>query len=367
MSTSPSALVRTCGVRIRVPETLQLALWAAHEERGIVRHSVLCELAEHLAEQCHAGVGRLLHHRPDQAVWVLWDDDPDSEPQCLALKDCANRADPHASQDSCNLYTDHPGPCGHQLDTVRPDSHRLGLVDAALTVLKEPDRHSPLALSRAAHDAALLPWDELRARRLWPRLSPADQAAVYHHISLPAGPYIGPFLAQRIVQNAPRITGLWQPGADTLRGGAEQAEQLLEALEKLPDEWRSMVLGLQRYPKTAYTARGRCEDGQARTPLDVALSAAQRDADAGRALPAPAADASSLQDRAEDRHRGGELWHVLRELPYGWQVEAIHRIHHGKSALSAIGSMTEALDRIRSYGISLGRYAAPDLDRRTPR
>ncbi|MFC4642350.1 hypothetical protein ACFPEU_09285 [Streptomyces mangrovi] len=315
------------------------------------RGSVMCELTEHGPEQ-HAGRIRPLARPEGGAVWATWTT-PD-EVVCLALYDCAKHS--KDQERPCSLFGAHLGPCSlARDDALVEDPARAARIDAALGVLTEADQHDMPAVRSAAHDAALLTWDELRARRIWTKLPACDRAAMYRLLaradSLRSTRASVASTASKLAADVAQMTQLWEPYSPQRLPDGDTAAALLDTLDRLPPEWRTLALGGQRERRY-----------QARMPLDEAVAWADRHSSEGLAPPPPEDDWTAEWDRKEDKRQGATTSERLAKLPTGWQVDAVRRIALGADALGTIGHTAISINVIRLYGVD---RALPDTGRLT--
>ncbi|KUN58965.1 hypothetical protein AQJ46_41830 [Streptomyces canus] len=316
------------------------ALAARPDIPGMPRGSVLCELTEHGPEQ-HAGRIRPLARPEGGAVWATWTT-PD-EVVCLALYDCGKRSKEQGRP--CSLFGAHLGPCSFARDdALVEDPARVARIDAALGVLAEADQHDKLAVQTAAHDATLLTWDELRARHVWTRLPACDQAAMYRLLaradSLRATRSSVASTASELTVDVAQMTRLWEPSSPQRLPDGDTAAALLGTLDRLPPEWRTVVLGGQR--ENRY---------QARMPLDEAVAWAGRHSSEGLGPPPAEDDWTAEWDRKEDERQGATTSGRLANLPTGWQVDAVRRIARGGDALGTVANADLSINVIRLYGV----------------
>ncbi|NUK19961.1 MULTISPECIES: hypothetical protein [Streptomyces] len=306
----------------------------------MARGSVVCELTEHGPEQ-HAGLIRPLVRPEGGAVWATWTT-PD-EVVCLALYDCGEHG--KDQERPCSLFGAHPGRCSYNRDdALAHDPARVVLIDAALAVLAGADQHDGPAVRSAAHDAALLTWDELRARQIWTRMPACDHAAMYRLLaradSLRATRASFASTASELAGDVAQMTRLWAPSSPRRLPHGDTAAHLLEALDRLPLEWQNLVLGGQR--------ENRHLD---RMPLDEAVEWAARHASERLAPPPAEPDWNAEWDRKEDEKRGATTRERLVRLPSGWRVDAVRRIALGEDSLGAVANAALTINVIRSYGV----------------
>ncbi|MGW1041011.1 hypothetical protein [Streptomyces sp. NPDC002547] len=306
----------------------------------MARGSVVCELTEHGPEQ-HAGLIRPLVRPEGGAVWATWTT-PD-EIVCLALYDCGKRS--KDQERPCSLFGAHPGPCSNDRDDAfLQDPTRAARIDAALAVLAEVDQHDKSAVQSAAHDATLLTWDELRARQIWGSLPACDQAAMYRLLaradSLRATRASIASTASALAADVAQMTRLWGPSSPQRLPDGDSAAALLGALERLPLEWRTLVLGGQREHRY-----------QARMPLDEAVAWASRHSSEGLGPPPAEDDWTAEWDRKEDERRGATTGERLATLPYGWRVDAVRRFALGEDALGTVAAAALSINVICGYGV----------------
>ncbi|MFF7644080.1 hypothetical protein [Streptomyces canus] len=303
------------------------------------RRSVICELTEHGPEQ-HAGLIRPLARPEGGAVWATWT--TPEEVVCLALYDCGRRGE--GQERPCYLFGAHPGPCSCDRDALVEDPARAARIDAALAVLAAADQHDKSAVQSAAHDATLLTWDELRARQIWRSLPACGQAAMYRLLaradSLRATRASVASTASELAADVAKMTRLWGPSSPPRLPDGETAAALLDALDRLPLEWRTLVLGGQREHRY-----------QARMPLEEAVAWASRHSSEGLAPPPAEDDWTAEWDRKEDERRGATTSERLATLPYGWRVDAVRRIALGEDALGTVAAAALSINVIRGYGV----------------
>ncbi len=229
---------------------------------------------------------------------------------------------------------------------------RVERIADALSVLAVFGHHNVSTVLAAAHDATLLTWDELRARRIWAGLAEHDRASVYRLVGRAESVRtMRAHLVAELARDAAEVGLLWAPGSPGRLPCGEDAEALLTALAHLPREWRVAVLGGQRPPRSP------------RTPLDEAVRYAVQQAEAGLAPPPAARDWAAEWDREEDRARGDLVGERLARLPYGWQVDAVRRMALGTDALAAVSDAALTINIIRAYGVYLA-WNAPHQPRR---
>ncbi|MEU0220591.1 hypothetical protein ABZ281_38545 [Streptomyces sp. NPDC006265] len=192
----------------------------------------------------------------------------------------------------------------------------------------------------------MLTWDELRARQIWAGLPPCDRAAMYqllaHADSVRAIRASVASAARELAGGVAQMTRLWEPSSPGQLPHGETAADLLGALDRLPSQWRVLVLGGQREP--------RCP---ARVPLDEAVGWALHHASAGLAPPPPVDDWKAESDRKEDERLGAITSERLAKLPYGWQVDAVRRIALGADALGTVAGVALSINVIRIYGVTV--------------
>jgi len=338
---SPAPPRRTCGARIAVTTDLRAHSLAARPEiPGMPRSSVVCELTEHGPGQ-HAGLIRPLARPEGGAVWATWTT-PD-EVVCLAMYDCGKHS--KGEERPCSLFGAHPGPCSYDRDdALVEDPARAARIDAALVVLAEADQHGGPGVQSAAHDAALLTWDELRARQIWTGLPACDQAAMYRLLaladSLRATRASVASTASELAGDVAQMTRLWEPSSPQRLPHGDSAEALLDVLDRLPRQWRTLVLGGQREDRH-----------EARMPLAEAVAWAARHSSEGLAPPPAEDDWKAEWDRKEDERRGATTSERLAKLPPGWQVDAVRRIALGGDALSTLAAAALSINVICGYGV----------------
>ncbi|ATM24621.1 hypothetical protein SMD44_p10122 (plasmid) [Streptomyces alboflavus] len=360
---------RTCGARIRVTQDLYRKLIATRRDAsGPARHSVTCELAAHPGNELHRGVGRVLSRIQPTAVWLAWSDDA-REPVCFGSEDCG-RADLDGDGTVCTLFSAHPGVCSGRLDTAAEDPARPRRIISALDVLDTCTAHNRDTLVDAAHDAVLLTWDELRARRVWSALPACDQAAVHRLVSrIDTVRSEQPDIIAGLARETAAMASLWAGPPARLPGGVE-AEALLATLEALPAPWQAVVLGGQRRPREPHTSLwgGRTNPPAPRPLLAEALQSAAAQAEAGMPPPPAQVGWEAEWDRKQDRELGAEQSQALTRLPYGWRVDALRRVAAGLSILAAVGDAAVGINMLCSYGVSLAWNAPrPPAPARSPR
>lgn len=342
----PARSPRTCGVRIPVTANLRAHSLAARADvPGMPRGSVVCELTEHGPEQ-HAGLIRPLARPEGGAVWATWT--TPAEVVCLALYECGKHGEDQ--ERPCSLFGAHPGPCTYNRDdALVEDPSRAALIAAALDVLAGADQQEGPAVQAAAHDAALLTWDELRARRIWAALPPCDRAAMYRLLARAASVHATHTSgAGELAGDVAQMTRLWAPSSPRRLPHGDTAAHLLDALDRLPPQWQTLVLGGQRIHR--YLDR---------MPLDEAVEWAARHASEGLAPPPAAPDWYAEWDRKEDEKRGATTRERLAKLPNGWRVDAVRRIALGADALGAVADAALSINVIRGYGIYRAWNAPP--------
>ncbi|MER5549763.1 hypothetical protein ABT072_47075 [Streptomyces sp. NPDC002589] len=352
MPTLSPARPRTCGTRILLGEAIRrLATDAAPGVPGMPRRTLLCELGVHGHEIEHAAIARFLSRPERGAAWAHWSEG--SAPSCTAWEACPRTGD--APGQACGLFTGHPGACTFALDRALVENEtRVRRISAALTVLADHADHEYESVLEAGHDSVLLAWDELRARRVWERLTPWDQAAVHRIVSraeISHTTHDRAGVVNRLVQGSDQLTRLWDAGE--LPGGKDAAV-LCEALTRLPASWQAVVLGGQRSPKSRSSAP--------RVPLGEAVQAAAERAGAGLEPPEPGPRWRTDWDDVDDRRRGAAVSDRLARLPYGWRVDAIRRTAYGLDALGASHEAALAINMLRSYGVYLA-WNAPDTNK----
>jgi hypothetical protein len=316
---------------------------------GIAYRTLICALSGHEPHTGHAAVARPLHPPQSAMVWAHWT--ATGEPLYTGQKAC-----PHTGADAergaCALFAGHPGLCTFCFSSVPSmDGTRAERIHSALAVLDGHALHEHGRVWRAGHDAALLAWDELRARRIWEHLQPWEQAAAYWAISQVSALDTGRSLAgapERLARDITDLTMLWPPGGPPgLPGGAEAAE-LWELFARLPEEWQALVLGEQR---ATFSRRP--------VHLEYGIRNAAAQATAGHAPPEPGARDSTKWEDEDARARGAAEAPRLARLPYGWQVEGVRRAVLGRGDFSA-GSASMAINTLRGYGIDLRVPASGD-------
>ncbi|MEU5193686.1 hypothetical protein AB0G86_06430 [Streptomyces scabiei] len=337
---------RTCGARIPLAKDLMVHAYA--EGRGVggmVRGSLLCEVAEHDDDR-HWGIARELAEPHGGAVWATWLDG--EAPRCLTRTDCPQPGT--GSEDKCALFAGHPGVCSHLLDqALRTDPSRVERIDAALAIMATSDRYEIHTVHTAAHDAALLAWDELRARRLWVSMPDCDQAAVHRLVSR-AGSVRArdPHAVAGFAREALEVTSLWQASDTGRLPCGKIATSHLKILDSLTPEWQAVVLGNQRPPKSWSP-----HASTSRTPLAEALDHACQEAADGQEPPLASDSWAAPWDHKEDRVRGARVAERLTQLPHGWRVDVIRRIGSGTESLAAVSDAMMAINILRAFGLRL--------------
>ncbi|MFI9078784.1 hypothetical protein ACIGW8_20295 [Streptomyces sioyaensis] len=249
-------------------------------------------------------------------------------------------------QPACALFAGHDGPCTFAFDaTPAADVTRIHRIGKALKVLTQHAHHEHPAVWDAAQDATLLTWDELRACRIWDRLTECDQAAVFRVVSHASVPWNGKCRAatlDRLARDATEVARLWsEPGQTALQGGAE-AVRLWETLTGLPQEWQAVVVGEQR--------------ASSNRPFGKSVQAAAAQAAAGQAPGEPGTRGRSYWDELDDQKVGAEEAVRMARLPYGWQVDLVRRAALGLENLCT-SSAAMAINRLSSYGIHIPRHS----------
>lgn len=339
---SPGPPPRTCGARIPVTADLRAQAHAAQPDvPGVPRASVLCELAEHGPER-HAGLVRPLDRPEGGAVWVTWT--TEDVLLCFALDNCGKRG---SRNRSCGLFIEHPGICSHEHDeALREDPARVTRINAALVVLAAAAEYEEVAVQQAAHDAALLTWDELGARRIWPELPTCDHAAMYRLLALSNSVRSTRAsvakTTRELAAGVTQMTRLWNSASSLRLPHGEHAAELLAALDRLPPEKRVLVLGSQCEPRY-----------QPRMPFDEAVDWISRDATKALA-PSPAVpDWKAESHREQDERHGAVISERLARLPLGWQIDVVRRVALGADALGAVTNAGLSINVIRTFGIYL--------------
>ncbi|MFK0154331.1 hypothetical protein ACIQVK_19930 [Streptomyces sp. NPDC090493] len=347
-TTTVSTLPPACGTRIPVLEPVSRRAYAALPGvAGMAYRTLICALSSHDAHTEHAAIARPLHQPQTRAVWAHWSS---GDPSHTVHEAC-----PHTGADTgrpgCALFAGHPGLCTFAFAGTPPmDATRARRIGNALDVLDKDALHDPQKVWAAAHDAALLTWDELRARGIFEQLRPWDQASVYWAISQvtvlgTAGPGRAEAV-QHLARDVRELTGLWASGGLAGLPGGEEAAELWELYARLPEPWQALVLGEHRtMPRRS-------------VPLDTAIRDASSHAAAGHAPPAPGTLDRSRWDDEKARELGAAEAPRLARLPYRWGVDGIRRAVLGRGALSA-GSAVMAINTLRGYGISL-QHSGPD-------
>jgi hypothetical protein len=315
------------------------------------RASVLCELAEHGPER-HAGLVRPLHRPEGGAVWVTWTTEDDL--LCFALDNCGKRG---SRNRSCTLFIEHPGTCSHEHDeALQEDCARGTRINAALVVLAAAAEYEGVAVQQAAHDAVLLTWDELRARRIWPELPACDHAAMYRLLALSNSVLsTSASIAKPTSELAAGVTEmarLWNDASSLRLPHGEHAAELLAALDRLAPEKRVLVLGSQCEPRY-----------MPRMPFDEAVDWISRDATKALAPSSAGLDWKAESDRRHDEEHGAVVSERLSRLPLGWQIDVVRRVALGADALGAVTNAALSINVIRTFGIYLA-WNAPGLGSR---
>ncbi|MGW4735200.1 hypothetical protein ACWEQC_39685 [Streptomyces shenzhenensis] len=306
---------------------------------GLARRTLLCGLGVHGRKTEHAALARAFLQPAGGGAWVFWSDG--AAPSWGARPDCPNRP---PGKPPCNLFACHFGLCTFSLSSIpAEDSTRPHRIDDALAVLAEPARHGYDIQLRAGHDAALLAWDELRARRIWEQLAPWDQAAVYRRVSLAQVPRTAPDRGDavgQLVRGAQEITQLWASGTSDALPGGDEAVTLWEALTQLPKDWQVHVVG------------GQCSvTPGARIPFPKAIRTAAEHTAAGHEPPRPGLHGWSTWNAIADQQHGTAEVGRLARLPYGWQVDLVRRVCRGDPF--SVGDADQSISMLRSYGIDV--------------
>jgi len=356
----PPATLLTCGARIRVTPRLLAA--AGETGSGPLRQSVQCPLAVH-DRGPHWGILRDAAGTQPQA-WTIW-----SRPVgTTALTPHTLPACPHTPD--CRLFADNPGPCPPHFDTtLREDPARPVLVETALKTLTAhagtgPTGDGTSEAEQAAHDAALLTWDELRARpRIVRDLPESDLAALHRLISRSASvPALDPAGVQEFVREVTEVTRLWIPGAVGRLPHGASAAFWLNILELLPPVWQAAVLSdrpEQILPPEQSPQRLALVTGPGpRIVFHEVLEHARRQAAIGQDPPTPVPDREFGGYRKQDHRLGADLAGRLACLPHGWRVDAVRRITRGTPTLTAVSEPAQAINILRGYGIRLAWNAA---------
>jgi hypothetical protein len=339
----------TCGTRIPVMEPARSRAYVvAPGVAGMARRTLICGLSSHEPPTEHAAVARPLYPPQRNAVWAHWSGS--TAPFFTVREGC-----PHSGTDAdrqvCALFAGHGGLCTFAFDrTPAIDATRVDRIGEALAVLDEHARHEHEAVWRAGHDAGLLTWDELRARRIWDRLAPWDQAAVFGVVSQAdvsragRGPNGS---VEHLARDIRELTGLWAGSGPAGLPGGQEAAELWELITRLPEQWQAVVLGEQLAPHSRRTV-----------PLDTAGRSAAAQASAGQTPPEPGAGESSKWNDMDARERGAVEATRLARLPHGWTVDGVRRAVLGRGELSA-GFAAMAINLLRGYGIDV-RLPHPD-------
>ncbi|MGW2689784.1 M15 family metallopeptidase [Streptomyces sp. NPDC001414] len=338
-SNTVSPVPSACGTRLPVQPASRTAYTVLPGVAGMAYRTLICALNSHDEQTEHAAIARPLHPPQARAVWAHW----------------GNGAPSHAVHEACQLtgrlacalFAGHPGLCSPAFaNTPSPDATRVKRIGDALAVLDQEELVDPQGVWKAAHDAALLTWDELRAWGVWEQLRPWDQAAVCWTISQVAS--LGPAVrgwaaaARHLASDVRELTGLWDSGRPVGLPGGGEAATLWELFALLPQAWQTLVLGDHRVVPLGSV------------PLDTAIRDASAQAAAGHAPPEPGSRDRSRRDDEKARKRGAEEATRLARLSYGWRVDGIRRAVLGRGKLSA-GSAVMAINTLTGYGISLQR------------
>ncbi len=376
-SHAPSApqtvLPYTCGIRTPVTSGMYRSIHdAAPGCVGTVRASIVCELAEHTAASPHWGVV-LEFADGGGAVWARWSDG--SGPVFAQRDDCPAEDAP-AAEARCVLFTEHPGPCSPDINPrYKADPARLPRAHTALRTLEKPGRHDRPTLQAASSTAALSIWDELTSSGRWTSMAECDQAALYQLIA-GTGSHLSsnPENVTELASALTCLAGLCESPKGSLLAGVTEAVELDARLWKLPAAWQAIVLGGQ-YRRNTPTSRWYDTDPDdrpsRRASLGVALADAEERAARGGHPPEVEADWpiwSPRRTALEDlTRRGTETRKRLRNLPYGWRVDAVRRIRGGMNALHA-ASVGAEMNVMRIYGPYLGSWngCEPRRHRRHP-
>lgn len=346
MSPTPPA----CGTRI--PAMEQTELRRAYEVMpgvaGMAYRTLICALSSHEPHTEHAAITRPLHPPQANTVWAHW---TGTSEQFYTTYGICPRTGADPDRRVCALFASHPGLCTFAFGGAPSmDATRADRIGNALAVLDGHALHEPERVRRAAHDAALLAWDELRARRIWEQLQPWDQAAVYWAISQVTTVEACSGRAdviERLARDTRDLTRLWAGnGPASLPVGPEAAE-LWELFTRLPEQWQAVVLGEQR---AAFSRK--------MAPFDTAVRTAAAHATAGHAPPEPGAGDRSKWDDEDARKQGAAEAPRLARLPYGWRVDCVRRAVLGRGELSA-GSAAMAINTLPGYGIHLHADRSP--------
>lgn len=273
-------------------------------------------------------------------MWATWS--TTDEVVCLALYECGRR---RQGRRPCSLFGAHPGPCSYDRDdALVEDPARAARINTALAVLAQTDQHDRAVVQSAAHDAALLTWDELRARQIWTDLPAYDQVAMYRLLaradSLRATPQSAARTARVVADNLARMTRLWDSSLPKRLPHGERAVALLDALDRLPPPWRIVVLGAQRERRY-----------EARMPLDDAVPWAVSRSSEGQPVPTIENGWKAEWDRKEDERCGETIGQQLTKLPYGWQVDTVREVVLGADALGAVSNAACSINVISGYGV----------------
>ncbi|MFI1408927.1 hypothetical protein ACH4Y0_03170 [Streptomyces sp. NPDC020707] len=315
------------------------------------RSSVICDVTEHGPAQ-HSGLIRPLARPGGGAVWATWS--TPEEVVCLARHDCDRQNEDQKQR--CSLFGAHPGPCSYARDdALVEDPARATRITGALEILAGADQREGPDIQAAAHDAALLTWDELRARRIWTDLPPWDHAAMYQllaraycvHATHTRG-------ASELAGSIAQMTRLWAPSASRRLPHGDTAAHLHDALDRLPPQWQNLVLGSQRDHR--YQGHVRLEDA-----LTWATHYTSDE------LPPPPAEPGwrAERDRKDDVQHGATTRERLASLPTGWQVHVLRSMALGEGALSAVAQAALSINTIRGYGIHHA-WNAPPLKQPSP-
>ncbi|WP_416975811.1 hypothetical protein [Streptomyces sp. 4F14] len=351
----PPAKPLTCGARFRVDRRLVPAA-GPHTPGSLFRSSVQCPIAAHVRGP-HWGVLRdavragATLGRP---AWTTWTIQPTGPLPVHVLPPC-----PHTP--ACSLFAGHPGSCSPHLDpALSTDPGRTVRIDHALKTLTE-DAGTGCGTddaAQAAHDAALLSWDELRSRpRILDALPEGDLATVHRLIGRCATvPALDPAGVGTFVREIRQVTCLWAPGplhGRRLSHGTA-AEFWLSVLTELPSDWQAAALSgryEQILPPPGSPERLSLSRGPGGLPFHDVLQYARRQAAAGHPPPSPAPDHEPGRYRDQDRVLGADLATRLAALPYGWRADAVRRIADGTTPLDVVSEAAQAINALRYYGI----------------
>ncbi|MET8983417.1 hypothetical protein ABZX85_48450 [Streptomyces sp. NPDC004539] len=354
----PPAKPLTCGARIRVEPRL-IPAPGPGTPGGLLRSSVQCRTAAH-GHGPHWGVLRdtaWTGGRPGWPTWTSWTGRPAGLLSVHVLPFC-----PHTP--ACSLAADHPGVCSPLLDpALSTDPGRTVEIDQALKTLTAHAQGSGGGTdeaAQAAHDAALLTWDELRARpRILDALPEGDLATVHRLIGRSGSvPVLDEAGVRTFLREVTEVTRLWGPGPRDGRRltHGQAAEFWLGVLTGLPPDWQAAALSgryEQILPPPGSPQRPSLAEGPGCVPFHGVLQYARRQTAAGHHPPSPVPHHEHGGYREEDRTLGADLATRLAALPYGWRADAVRRIAYGTTPLDALSEAAQAVNALRHHGIRL--------------